>query len=650
MITKKALPTKLISFFFSFIFFATPLIFLPYTSEIFEFNKMVLIYFITTIIISLWILRMIQEGKIIFRRTMLDIPLLLFLFSQILSTIFSMDTRTSIFGYYGRFNGGLLSTISYLLLYWAFVANMDAKETKKVLYSLLASGFIASLWGILEHFGKSPSCLLIRGNFNTDCWVQKVQERVFATFGQPNWLAAFIVALTPLAWTQLVSKFQIFKVSKKNTIFWFFASAIMFLALLYTKSRSGLLGFAGAYLIFWLPALFFYKKKVLKIFSLITVSFLLTTLIIGTPWTPNLNQIISKKVPNTISNIQNTTFEGGTESGEIRKIVWKGAIDIWKHYPFWGTGVETFAFSYYQFRPVEHNLTSEWDFIYNKAHNEYLNYLANTGILGLGSYLTVILFSAAQFSKFKIQNSKLDSYKPYTMNCALIAGYASLLITNFFGFSVVTTSILFFLLPAFSVSSSFLVKAPKYKKFLFGRVLVIPLLLTTFYILLIICKYWLADIYYAKAKSEIDEGNTAQAFSNIKKAIFLMPNEPVYHDELANVYAQAEAGDLSFNELEKVRLLSPKNLNLMRSRANILVDLANVDEKYSEMSIATLEEITLLAPTDPKTFYFLGISLIRANKKEKALQAFEKAISLKPDYEKAIKARMLLIDQTTFPD
>ncbi|KKP99309.1 MAG: O-antigen polymerase, partial [Candidatus Levybacteria bacterium GW2011_GWB1_36_18] len=83
---------------------------------------------------------------------------------------------------------------------------------------------------------------------------------------------------------------------------------------------------------------------------------------------------------------------GGTDSGKIRLIVWRGAIDVWKNNPIFGTGVETFAYAYYKYRPIEHNLTSEWNFLYNKAHNEYLNYLATTGVFGLLSYLSFIAF------------------------------------------------------------------------------------------------------------------------------------------------------------------------------------------------------------------------------------------------------------------
>jgi len=129
---------------------------------------------------------------------------------------------------------------------------------------------------------------------------------------------------------------------------------------------------------------------------------------------------------------------GGTESGAIRKIVWKGAIEIWKHYPVFGTGVETFAYSYYKFRPVEHNLVSEWDFIYNKAHNEYLNLAANTGTVGLLSYLFLTGTAVYLFAK----KSRFE----------LLAGYAGLLVSNLFGFSVVPTQLLLLLFPAIALT------------------------------------------------------------------------------------------------------------------------------------------------------------------------------------------------------
>ncbi len=49
-------------------------------------------------------------------------------------------------------------------------------------------------------------------------------------------------------------------------------------------------------------------------------------------------------------NLGTVLDTGGTESGEIRKIVWKGALEVFRNNSVFGTGVETFAYSYYNYR------------------------------------------------------------------------------------------------------------------------------------------------------------------------------------------------------------------------------------------------------------------------------------------------------------
>ncbi|MEJ2441646.1 MAG: O-antigen ligase family protein [Patescibacteria group bacterium] len=353
---------NLIPLLFNILFFFVPLILFPNTSEIFEFNKIVLVYLLTIIIVASWLAKMILKKKIIFRRTILDYPLLIFLGSQIISTIFSIDPHTSLFGYYSRFHGGLLSSISYVILYWAYVSNMDFSKTMKAIYITLASAALISFYGVLEHFG-----------IDKNIWVQDVQNRVFSTLGQPNWLAAWLVALLPITWGLMVLKNQ-----KSKYYHVLGLSLLFFITLLYTKSRSGILGFTITYIVFWGGIYLIQKKKLKKslqkLFIIISSFILITSLIVGTPWTPNINSLFNKQEPGE-EQVSGPALEvGGTESGEIRKIVWKGAFNIWKNYPVFGSGVETFAYSYYNFRPVEHNLVSEWDFLYNKAHNEFLNH------------------------------------------------------------------------------------------------------------------------------------------------------------------------------------------------------------------------------------------------------------------------------------
>jgi len=394
---------------FATLFFFVPLILWPYSSEVFEFNKTVFVYGMTTIITALWLYRSISAGKIIFCRTILDIPIILFLTSQLISTIVSIDPLTSVFGYYSRFNGGLLSTLCYSFLYWAFVSNMTKSYTVYAIRSILASAVLVSIYGVLEHFG-----------IDKNVWVQDVQSRIFSTLGQPNWLAAWLVAIIPITW--------FFSLEKKKFWLYFFGSLLFFIVILFTKSRSGLAGFVITDFIFWGYTLLKFKKGFLKEFLIFNISFLVLFLVIKSPITRNQS-------PSTSGPALET---GGTESGTIRKIVWKGAVQVWLHNPVFGTGPETFAYSYFLYRPIEHNQTSEWNFVYNKAHNEYLNIAANTGSFGLLSYLGLIIFSIFIFLK--------------TKNYYLLAGYTGLAITNFFGFSVVPTQLEFFLFPAIAIA------------------------------------------------------------------------------------------------------------------------------------------------------------------------------------------------------
>ncbi|KKU04025.1 MAG: hypothetical protein UX03_C0005G0009 [Candidatus Woesebacteria bacterium GW2011_GWE1_45_18] len=634
------------SFLFNLLFFFVPIVLYPYSHELFEFNKMVFVYALTVLISTAWAVRMILAKKIIFRRSLFDVPILLFLFSQLLSTAFSIDVRTSLLGYYSRFHGGFLSTLSYSLLFWAFVSNMDRAKTLKAIRFLVFSGIIVSFYGVLQHFG-----------IDKDVWVQDVQERVFSTLGQPNWLAAWLVALLPIAWAFYLSLRQ----KSKNFRPWLGVSALYVLTLAYTKSRSGLLGLAVAAAIFWGINLLYRLKERPKF--LIKNSLLLIALSVfllfagGTPWTSSLEKFFTSgledKTPETVGPALET---GGTESGTIRKIVWKGAVDVWKNYPLVGSGVETFAFSYYQFRPVEHNLVSEWDFLYNKAHNELLNILATTGLLGLGAYLyfsAVVVFYLVK--KIKTSPDILDS--------SFLAGFCGLFVVNFFGFSVVAVSLLYFLLPAFAVclAGSEKVRAASYKNSdSRQKAGVLLILFIAAYSLLAIGRYWYADFLFAKGKALNDAEDPVKARSELTRAIRLSPKEALFWDELSQsdtliAVALNEAGEeakagefasVAISESSNATALSPRNLNLKRNRANLFIKLSALDPDYLTDARDILIEAITYAPTEAKLYYNLGLTYARLGDLENAEKVFEKTISLKANYRDARLAyALILIDK-----
>ena len=137
------------------LFFLIPLAFTSDTSELFEFNKLWLTFILSIIIGLAWGTKMVIRRQFKIQRTPLDIPIVLFLISEIISTVFSLDTHISLWGYYSRFNGGLLSILSYVFLYYAFVSNLREEENEekskfdfKKIY-LFGAGIAVFLIGLL---------------------------------------------------------------------------------------------------------------------------------------------------------------------------------------------------------------------------------------------------------------------------------------------------------------------------------------------------------------------------------------------------------------------------------------------------------------------------------------------------------------------
>jgi putative inorganic carbon (hco3(-)) transporter len=711
---------RTIEFSFYALFLLVPLIFTSATSELFEFPKMWLTFILALFIATSWALKMILEKRFYIKRTPLDIPLLIFLTSQIISTIFSLDPHVSFWGYYSRFNGGLLSIFTYILLYFAFVSNFSLQQLYKLLKIALYTGLIVAAWGFPSHFGYDPTCLIFRGSFDTSCWTDafKPTIRMFSTLGQPAWLAAYLSILIPISIAHFLRnraaqavnseenkelRIKNQGVAKNNhsltSYFLLLTSVLFYIDLTYTNTRGGFIGFWVANLIFWGGLYFkkiFTKDLFLKYFLTFNLLFLSFNFIQGVPIGPELlnNQSAPTKETQPVAS---TGELGGTDSGKIRLLVWRGAVSAWNENKLIGTGVETFAYAYYKHKPKEHNLTTEWDFLYNKAHNEYLNYLATTGIFGLGSYLLVIGAFLLKTGQWLIASSKQrkkseNNHKPYAISnilviFGLVSGYISILITNFFGFSVVIINLFFFLIPAFVYVLSGIVNTenaiifPKSKeesipasvskKSLGEKIklnkkqwaLSTVLLLVSLLGLLSLIDYIRADMQYSQGSNLNKGGAYQEAFPYLINAASLKPNEPVYKDELslnmgtlaAALILQKDASNAATFTKEAIALnddvvrTNPNNIVFWKNRVRLFYTLAQADteneKKYIQQAIEAITKARSLAPNDAKVTYNLGVMIGQSGDRKKAVEILEESIKLKPNYRDAYFALGLYYDE-----
>jgi putative inorganic carbon (hco3(-)) transporter len=700
--------TKIIEYAFYSLFLFVPLIFMGNTSELFEFNKMWFTFAATTVIAAAWISKMLLQKKFQIQRTPLDIPILLFLLSQIISTLFSLDPHVSLWGYYSRFNGGLLSTICYTILYYAFVSTFSIKHTYTLLKITIIGGVLVALWGLPSHFGADPTCFVFRGTLDVTCWTDafKPTVRAFSTLGQPAWLAAYLAVLIPLVMAFAIKSAPVS--FAKTSTFWKYAiiTVLFYLLLIFTNTRAGFIAFGIANLCFW--AILFFKqyvtKKIFITYLLLFHSlFLLCNFLFGFPLNSlqkfslsGIQAALTKPVsqPSTQKQEQQAPASALsditiTDSGDIRLYVWQGAIAAWKAHPLFGTGVETFAYAYYQFKPQGHNLTSEWDYLYNKAHNEYLNYLATTGIVGLGSYLLIIgtffVLVGKKLFQFKtdtesviknkearkIANDFVIDTQTNILILGLLTGWISILISNFFGFSVVIINLFFFLIPAFilimnnTLNKKKLLQLPSTPSSLSSQInpyqwtgIIITIMIASLS-LLNLSYYWYADVNYALGSNLSHAGAYQEAYQPLLTAVQTKPDEPVYKDELSlttavlatalaanNATASAQFTQNAIALNNEVVQQHPNNVTFWKNRVRLFYTLAQIQKEQSPLfyaeALRAIQKAHELAPTDAKISYNLGALYGQTGDIPKGIATLQDTIKLKPNYRDAYFALGLL--------
>lgn len=620
--------------FYSFILLATvvPLFFTTINTELYEIPKMYFVYFIATILLIATKTKFLLAKEKVIPKNPILFTFIVFLIFQALSTLTSIDKYTSIFGYPSRLNGGLLSQFSYLVILLTGLINLTKVDVLRILKATVITSFAVAVWGIPSHFGYDPTCVILINELTSSCWHKDFDPtlRIFSTLGQPNWLASYLVLTAPL------SVFFAITSSGKTRILYFAAAIAGLIAILFTNSRSGFIGAATSAITF--ISLFLIKKYNIKLKSLIApiVLIIVSATILSFSFGTKFTSIFTTPPPDPGSP---------TESGKIRLVVWKGAVDIFKVWPILGSGPETFVSSYFTYRPLVHNQNSEWEFFYNKAHNEFLNYLANTGILGISGY---ILFLFSTFFVF-LSNFKTLSQNGKYFVISTVSALTGYLVTIFFGFSTVATNTIFFII----ISSSILILKKETHtlnlKFL-SKNLILPIFLFIailgLFLESLIVRMYLSDVFEKRAQ-DFEEINLAKSLVAYNNAISINP--------ISNPY---QLGDFSYNialytttiedkntvqdMLEDANNLSQKAIKI--SNNNYLVHqrvaknyilIANYSEEYANNARTVAKRLTELAPTYPPAYLTQAKIYVTLDELDKAEESTQKALDLKWDYIEA---------------
>jgi hypothetical protein len=141
-------------------------------------------------LLILFVTRTIATQTWVIKRSALDVPVLAFVASALLSTVFPYNQNVAVFGTYSRYDG-LLTILTYALLYWLSNQTLaDPSDSRALLRVMLASGYLVAAIAIVQSATASVA--------------QGALVPAFGTLGQQNVLGAFLAMLCPLAFRELV--------------------------------------------------------------------------------------------------------------------------------------------------------------------------------------------------------------------------------------------------------------------------------------------------------------------------------------------------------------------------------------------------------------------------------------------------------------
>lgn len=662
---------KIIKISIYLLVFLLPLFFLPFSFEPFEFNKQYLLFFLVSIAFLAWLARMvICDKEIKFKRTPLNIPVLIFLGVAILSTIFSVDKISSLFGFYGRFSDGLIGLLSLGVLYFLItnnvgIVNNGSRTSIISLNSLLKiflwSSFFVILISYFSLFGIWARIQSLTGLKLPQVMMQRIFNPVS---GSMEGLAIFLSALAVL----IVSQICFLKWRFKQLSYWLLLIAALGLLLIIDFTAAWIVLGATLFLFIFIALgkrIFSenINKLLLPIFLIIVAAVFLF--------------INASNFQFSIFNFQ-LPQEQVLDQRNSWQMAFRAATDNVKN-GFLGSGLGTFSYDFSKFKPLEFNQTWLWQIRFDRAGSHIAEILGTTGFLGILSYLFLIGFFLIVSwwflsSKLKTQskNSPITDYQ-----LPLLTAFFALLIGQFVYYQNSTLAFIFWLFLGLSVVNwqrDLGELKYSFKDFpemgLVFSILLIIIVLGFFGTYFSGARFYIADQYYQKAVwiyvGQIPDLNTR--IQNLEKSVNLNPWRIEYRIAKARIYLEDALNEMrkpiaeqdsikiqnrvaeAIDEARIATSISPNRVIAWERRGMIYRDIREMATGATQWGINSFEKAIALEPTNPVLHTELG-KLLALDTPEKAKIEFEKAIELKPDYlEAQIQIALMLEQENNLPE
>ena len=248
----------------------------------------------------------------------------------------------------------LLRILVYAVLFFAILNNLHRQEATQILsFTLIFLAMGISLYALYQFLMHSDRVWHFPVRF---------AGRASGTYISPNHLAGFLEMLLPLALTYtLVGRGR-----AMAKIFLGYAALAIIVGIAVSGSR-------GSWVACILALIALFAVLIFQPAHRLSAGLLLLVLLGGGAWAVSQTSLFHSRV--------NQTIIGGRVDMDVRLVLWETAVRMWRDHPWFGVGPGHYDHRYRAYRPSAVQLQPDY------AHNDYLNLLADYGLVGSGIVL-----------------------------------------------------------------------------------------------------------------------------------------------------------------------------------------------------------------------------------------------------------------------
>lgn len=639
--SQKSLFSSLIFYSLCLLSFLVPLFFLPFTSDAFEFNKLILISVFTLFLGVLWGIRAVKEGKLEFTSSPLNLATLILLGVFVAGTIFSQNWIYSLAGQYGRWQPSLFFIIILVFLFNLVTANIEAgKEIRGILNSLYVGLVVASSIGLIRFLlpssVKFPLVAVARG---------------FTTVGSPSVLAALAGITFALSLVGILQR-EVGELKGWLVIAIRLFGALVSLALVIFLNLP--VGWASLISGILAVLLSTGKERIVKK-AIPLVIILVFSIILG----------VVRFVP--------TIYKGMDLPTDYPKEIFLGWRNSWliassafRDFPIFGSGPSTFLTDFTRYRPLSYNYTQMWGVRFDRPQSEYFHILATLGLAGV---LAAVFLALKIVKMDSLRDPSLASVNAIILPLAVILVFLPVTVPLFFVFFLALAILVAIRKIEGSMAHNISLKVDSLKGSL-GRlplrradgganilgglffVLTSVIALVGFYFTF---RLFTAEIWYRKAALAVSRNDGLAAYKALGKSINAFPYYDSYRRDyakinlaLANMIAgkkeltdqdKANVSQLISQALREIKVatevLGAGEVSNWEARASIYRSILGVAQNADIWAINAYQTAIQLDPGNPLLRLNLGGLYYAKKDYDSAVGAFSSATAVKNDYANA---------------